>query len=78
VFDIIALIMTPKSLLQTFFASQCWLKKVRCSYTLAALPFSLCTLEAAGEFKTETKTKVQYNDNNKAKEQTLVKHHLFI
>jgi hypothetical protein len=70
--------MSAKSLLQTFFPFQCWLKKVRCSYTLAALPFSLYMLEVAGEFNTETKTEVQYNDNNKAKEQILVKHHLFI
>jgi hypothetical protein len=80
--EFIALMVSAKCPLQIS-PFLCWVKKV-CGiygYSLGLLPFPLYILEAADKFKTKTKTKVQYNNNNNnnnAKEQILVKHHLFI
>ncbi|HJT49005.1 MAG TPA: hypothetical protein VJ729_12555 [Nitrososphaeraceae archaeon] len=81
--DVIALIMSAKSALQTCFPSAYWVKKVLCNHTLGIVPFSMYVLESADEFKTKMKTRLQYNNNNnnnnKAKDPILVEHHhLFI
>jgi hypothetical protein len=86
VLDVIGLMMSAKSLMQTPFSFRWWPEKVPCNYTLGILPFSMHTPESADECKTKMKTKLQYNDynnnnnNNKAKEPILVKHyhHFFI